>query len=110
MFYSLFRPSVQRYMISWMRYNPQTEIAKLNIPILILQGDKDIQVSLADAGRLAQSAPSAQKRVIANMNHVLKTCTTTEQAAQMATYTNPDLPLSQELVKEVVGFVKKPMK
>lgn len=110
MFYSLFRPSVQRYMISWMRYNPQTEIAKLTIPILILQGDKDIQVSLADAGRLAQSAPAAQKCVIVNMNHVLKTCATTDQAAQIATYTNPDLPVSQELVKEVVEFAKRPIK
>ena len=33
---SLFRPSVQPYLISWMKYNPAVEIAKLKIPVLIL--------------------------------------------------------------------------
>ena len=35
---ALFRPSVQPYMISVMKYNPQEEIAKLTIPTLIIQG------------------------------------------------------------------------
>ena len=37
---SLFRESVQPYLISWIKYNPQTEIQKLNIPILIVNGTK----------------------------------------------------------------------
>ena len=41
---SIFRPSVQPYMISWMKYDPKAEIKKLNLPILILQGTCDIQV------------------------------------------------------------------
>lgn len=38
---TLFRPSVQPYLISWYRYNPQEVIAKLRQPVLILQGDKE---------------------------------------------------------------------
>ena len=38
---TLFRPSVQPYLISWYKYNPQTVIASLKMPILILQGKKD---------------------------------------------------------------------
>lgn len=30
MLYSLFRPSVQPYMISWIKYNPLTETQKLS--------------------------------------------------------------------------------
>src|SRR5665647_1908616 len=35
---SLFRSSVQPYIISWFKYDPQKEIAKLKIPVLIIQG------------------------------------------------------------------------
>ncbi len=31
---SLFRPSVQPYMISWFKYDPQDEIKKLSIPLI----------------------------------------------------------------------------
>ena len=43
---SLFRPTVQPYMISWFKYDPQNEIKKLSILTLILQGTTDIQVSV----------------------------------------------------------------
>src|SRR5690554_7345867 len=33
---SLFRKSVQPYLISWLKYSPQEEIQKLEIPTLIL--------------------------------------------------------------------------
>ena len=46
---ALFRPSVQPYLISWYKYNPQTVIASLKMPVLILQGKNDIQVKEEDA-------------------------------------------------------------
>jgi pimeloyl-ACP methyl ester carboxylesterase len=72
MLYSLFRPSVQPYMISWFKYNPQIEIAKLNKPILIIQGTTDIQVSVSDADKLASANKKSQKQIIEGMNHILK--------------------------------------
>lgn len=42
MLFSLFRPSVQPYMISWFKYDPQKEIAKLKKLVLIVQGTTDI--------------------------------------------------------------------
>ena len=65
---SLFRASVQPYMISWIKYNPQTEIKKLQIPSLLINGDKDIQVSVQDAQLLQQAKPNAQLHIISNMN------------------------------------------
>ena len=49
---TLFRPSVQPYLISWFKYDPSIEIAKLQIPSLIIQGSHDIQVSVEDAIKL----------------------------------------------------------
>ncbi len=42
--YLSYRPSVQPYLISWFRYDPATEIAKLHLPVLIVQGTTDFQV------------------------------------------------------------------
>ncbi|GHT87600.1 alpha/beta hydrolase [Bacteroidia bacterium] len=105
--YSLFRPSVQPYMISWMKYHPQTEIKKLDIPVLIIQGTNDIQISVNHADLLANANPKAEKKLIESMNHVLKKCDSKEQLVQLTVYTNPELPLADGLISAVVEFIKK---
>jgi pimeloyl-ACP methyl ester carboxylesterase len=104
MLFSLFRPSVQPYMISWFKYNPVTEITKLSIPVLIIQGTQDLQITTGDADALAAAKPTAKKVVIQKMDHVLK-IVEGGQAENVASYSNPSLPVSEELVKEVVSFV-----
>jgi len=104
---SFFRKSVQPYMISWFKYNPQIEIAKLEIPVLIVQGTMDIQVKFTDYDLLAKAKPTARKLLIPDMNHVLKSISTIDKVAQMQTYTNPDLPLEPKLADAIVQFVKK---
>ena len=106
--YSLFRPSVQPYMISWFKYNPQEEVAKLKIPTLILQGDLDIQVSENEAKLLHKANPNAKKVIIKNMNHVLKNSQSTNMMEQMAdSYNNPNTPINKELVENIVEFIKR---
>ena len=105
MLYSLFRPSIQPYMISWFKYNPQLEIKELQIPILIVQGNTDIQVSEKDAELLALANPSAKKKIIKNMNHILKYCDTLDSAKNVETYNNPELPLNNEFIKEIIAFI-----
>ncbi|MDR1683036.1 MAG: alpha/beta hydrolase [Candidatus Symbiothrix sp.] len=104
--FSLFRPSVQPYMISWIKYSPKEEIKKLNIPILIIQGTTDIQVPTIHADWLAEANPKAGKKIIESMNHVLKKCESTEQLPQIAVYTNPALPLVDELLPAIVQFIR----
>ena len=106
-FYGLFRPSVQPYMISWLKYDPQTEIKKLEIPVLILQGTTDIQVKENDANLLAKAQPKAELKLIKNMNHVLKDCDTTDKEKQKPIYSNPDIPLNKEFTAELINFIKK---
>jgi uncharacterized protein len=105
--YSVFRPSLQPYMTAWMKYNPQTEIKKLNIPILITTGSTDIQVKEIDAELLAKAQPKAQLKIIKNMNHVLKNCDTLDKEIQMGIYDNPELPLNKEFSLAVINFINE---
>jgi uncharacterized protein len=104
MLQSLFRPSVQPYLISWFKYDPQVWIRKLNIPVLIIQPTHDIQVSIDNGKALAQSLPAAVYKEIEEMNHILK-ASPKDRAANIATYNQPDLPLHVKLVKSVISFL-----
>jgi len=101
---TLFRPSVQPYLISWLRYDPSKEISKLRMPVLIVQGTTDMQAHLADAKRLAAGNPSAKLLLIDGMNHVLKTVPN-EQDKQVSSYGDPTLPVAPDLVSAVSRFV-----
>jgi len=73
--------------------------------VLILQGERDLQVSVADAERLKQAAPQAKLVLLPNTNHVLKTVTTADPRANGATYMDPSLPLAPGVVDAVANFV-----
>lgn len=102
---SLFRASVQPYMISWIKYHPQNEIKKLQIPSLLINGDKDIQVSVQDAQLLQQAKPDAQLQIIPNMNHIFKVIQG-DDTENKASYTNPELPISTELTSIITTFIR----
>ncbi len=101
----LFRPSVQPYIQSWLKYDPRKEIGKLPMPVLIIQGTTDIQVSVRDAQMLKSACPSAKLILINQMNHVLKQSGFGKQE-NMATYNNPELPVKTELIRAVDLFVR----
>jgi alpha-beta hydrolase superfamily lysophospholipase len=102
---SLYRPSVQPYLISWIKYDPAAEIKKLKIPVLIIQGTTDIQVSVGDAMLLSAAKPDAKLLIIENMNHILKEAEADRQK-NVATYNQPELPLKQGLIEALVSFIK----
>lgn len=104
--YILFRPSIQPFWISWFHYNPQTEIKKLHIPVLIVQGTTDIQVGVEDAKNLAKAYPQAKLVIIQGMNHILKNAPS-DRVKNIQTYYDSNLPLNEQLVKVVVNFIKE---
>ena len=104
---SVFRPSVQPYLLSWSRYNPVKEISKLKIPILVVQGSKDLQVPLDDASMLSDANALAQKVVIADMNHIFREIAG-NQPENLASYNNLQLPISRTLVECLVRFIRTP--
>jgi pimeloyl-ACP methyl ester carboxylesterase len=102
---ALFRPSVQPYLISWFRYDPAKSIGELHMPVMILQGTTDLQVSVEEARLLAAGNPSAKLMLMEGMNHVLKAAPADAQK-NLLTYSNPVLPLMDGLVTAIVSFVE----
>ncbi|ATA89532.1 alpha/beta hydrolase [Capnocytophaga stomatis] len=105
MLQAVFRKSVQPYMISWLKYDPKTELQKLKMPVLIVNGTSDLQVPVSEAEILKEASPNAKFCIIEEMNHVLKTVTNSVE--NMQSYANPDLPINAKLVQEIADFVKE---
>lgn len=99
---ALFRPSVIPYLISWFHYNPALEIQKLKIPILIINGDHDLQVPVKDAELLKKAAPEAMYVIIPNMNHVLKNTPTDEENKNA--YSDGNKPIEPTLPLKIIEF------
>ena len=101
----IFRESLQPYMISWLKYKPQEEIAQLKIPVLIVNGTKDLQISVGDAELLKAAKPDAKLEIITNMNHILKEIKG-DDTENFASYSKPDIPIMPQLTAAVTAFVK----
>ncbi len=100
----LFRPSVQPYLISWFKYDPAVEIAKLRIPLTIVQGTADVQVTMNDAQALHAAAPSSRLLVVEGMNHVLKYSPDVSSPAAIAkAYADPSLPIDPQVTDTIVA-------
>lgn len=102
----LFAPAVQDYLIDLIRYRPTELAGKRKGPMLIVQGEADIQVSVDDATLLAKARPDATLILLPGVNHVLKAVGDGDRAANAASYANPDLPIAPEVVTAIAGFVK----
>lgn len=102
---ALYRPSVQPYLISSMKVDPRAAVGALRMPLLILQGVTDLQVSVADAQALSAAAPAARLVIVPGMNHVLK-MVSGDLAQQMPSYGDPSLQLAPALVDAVTAFVQ----
>jgi len=103
---TLFRPSVQPYLISWFKYVPAQRIAELTMPVLVVQGNTDIQVDVVQANRLHGARPGAKLEIIPGMNHVFKHVRAVPEL-QVASYGDPSLPVSPLLVKSIADFLQQ---
>lgn len=103
----LFAPQVQDFLIDMFRQDPAKLAGSLKVPLLIVQGERDMQVSIADARMLAAAQPKAKLVLIPAMNHVLKDVGSDDRAANLATYTDASLPVDSGLVDAIVKFLKR---
>jgi alpha-beta hydrolase superfamily lysophospholipase len=102
---NLFNPAIQPFLLSWMKYDPAKEIGKLKIPVLIINGTTDLQVTVAQAEMLHRGNPHGKLEVIPGMNHILKDAPP-DRDRNFATYKDPALPLNAMLVKKISAFIK----
>jgi len=103
---SIFRPGVQPFMRSWIEYDPAEEIAKLDMPMLIVNGTSDLQVEPKEAELLKEAAPNAKLVVLENMNHVFRDIPGNDDLENSKSYNEPNRPLHPELIPTLVGFIK----
>ena len=102
----LFAPQVQDFLIDMFRQDPPKLAASLKVPLLIVQGERDLQVSVADARQLASAQPKATLLLLPKMTHELKDVDSDDKAAIVATLTDASLPVDLGLVEAIVSFVK----
>ena len=105
----LFNPAVQDYLIDLIRHRPSAMIAAVTKPVLIAGGLSDLQVPKADADALAAAQPAAKIVLIAGMTHTLKHVDGSDGVANMATYTNPELPVEPRLIDAIAEFIHAPV-
>lgn len=103
----VFPDSVQPFMIDLLALDPAKLAAAVRVPVLVLQGDRDIQVSLDDAKALEAAQPKATLVVLPGVNHVLRPVASDDRMANIATYGDETLPISPSVAAAVAGFVKR---
>lgn len=102
---SIFAKPNQSFWNSWMQLDPVKEIKKVKIPVLIINGDKDIQVKIENANALHAANLASKLVIIKNMNHVLKDIQKEED--NIKSYYSAEYPISKELIQTILKFVKQ---
>lgn len=102
---SVFNMDIQPFMMNWMQYNPTEIISELKIPVLIVNGTKDLQVSEDEAKLLKEANEKAQLQIIENMNHVLFEIEGGD-LENSKSYNEAFRPISTKLIDTVVQFIK----
>lgn len=103
---NLFSPPVQPFLIDLLSYDPAALLRGYGRPLLVVQGESDIQVSAEDARLLAAANPAARLVLLPGVNHVLKQAPA-DRSANAATYADPNLPLAPGIADSIADFVKR---
>ena len=102
---SIFKEDIQLFMSNWMQYNPQDEIKKLSIPVLIVNGTKDLQVPEEEATLLESATSKANLKIIDKMNHIMFIIEG-DDLENSKSYNESFRQISTELVETIVDFIK----
>jgi len=103
----LFAPQVQPFLIDLLAKDPAALAASVRLPMLIVQGEADIQVAMADFEALRKANPRAKSVVVPGMTHVLKQAEGDDRQSNLATYSDPSRPVSAPLVNAIEDFVEQ---
>ncbi len=101
----IFADAVQPFLINAFTKDPAKLAAAATKPLLIVQGEADLQVTVEDARTLKAAQPKATLVLLPGVNHVLKTVEGGGQGANIATYADPNLPIASGVVTAVADFI-----
>ena len=103
---SIFNLDIQPFMSNWMQYNPQKRIESLEIPVLIINGTRDLQVSTTEAQLLKDHKTDAEIVIIENMNHLLFEING-DDLVNTKSYNELSYPIMPEVITAMVNFIQK---
>jgi len=103
---SIFNKPTQPFIAEWMQYDPVIEVEKLSIPILVINGTNDFQVSEDNAKNIHVAGNNSKLVLIENMNHALVIYEGKDTLGNMKSYNEIKRSLSAELIKTLVSFIK----
>lgn len=102
---SLFGPDIQPFMVNWIKHSPTEIIKELEMPILLINGTKDLQVSESEAKLLKAANEKATLIIIENMNHVLFKIQG-DDLENSKSYNESFRQISPELITSITEFIK----
>lgn len=102
----IFADAVQPFLVNAFAKNPARLAAAVTRPMLIVQGEADLQVTVEDAQALKAGQPKATLVLLPKVSHVLKTVEGDSRGANLATYADPNLPIAPGVVTAVADFIQ----
>lgn len=102
----LFNPAVQGFLIDLLARDPAAMLRSTRLPVLVVQGGHDLQVTTADAGALSGARPGVVRADFPQMSHALKDAPA-DRAGNFASYADPALALTPGLAKRIAAFIKE---
>ncbi len=103
---SFFNIDIQPFMMNWMQYNPQDVIQSLDLPILIINGTKDLQVTVEEATHLKEASRHADLKIVDKMNHVLFIIEG-DDLENSKSYNESARAIAQEVTTAILDFMKR---
>lgn len=103
---SVFNAEVQPFIMNWMQYHPEDIIKTLDIPTLIINGTKDLQVNVEEAKKLNAAAKDSKLEIIEKMNHVLFIIEG-DNLENSKSYNESFRKIAPKLVEVITSFIKQ---
>jgi pimeloyl-ACP methyl ester carboxylesterase len=101
---ALFVPALRNYVRSMMAFDAK-EVGQLHCPVLVLQGDYDLQVTVADADALHAADPKSTLVIFAGDTHMFKVAASRDRMAEVPTYVDPTVPVDPKVVTTISEWI-----
>ena len=101
---NFFSPNRTAWLASWLAFDPAATLSAVKIPVLLVYGERDMQVDRAAFSKLISAAPSAAVRVVPDMNYALKTVHSDDE--NYAAFTDPSFNVPPVLADLLEAYAK----
>lgn len=103
----LFLPQNQRFIQSMAEYDAAEELRRATVPVLLVHGRRDIQITDADFDALVAARPQVDTLVLPRANHTLKRTDATDAMGQLPTYRDRTIPIDPLVVPGIAEWIRK---